>query len=70
VTAPDPEPTLCRLHATLGRAEECPENACAFWEPGGAVLAGRCAFEDLDVEGRPELAPFLLRIRERLESAR
>jgi len=24
---------------------------CPFWEPGGAVLSGRCAFERLDLSG-------------------
>ena len=62
-------PRLCRLNETLGVAEECPEAACPFWEPGGAVLAGRCAFEGLDLAGRRDLAGYLLRIREGLHSA-
>jgi len=32
------------------------------------VLAGRCAFEHLDLAGRPEVAEELLRIRALLES--
>jgi hypothetical protein len=62
-------PRLSRLNETLGVAEECPEAACPFWEPGGAVLAGRCAFEELDFAGRRDLAGYLLRIREGLHSA-
>ncbi len=69
MTAPKLEPRLCRLHVTLGRIEACPEEACAFWEPGGVVLDGRCAFEQIDIAGRPELAPFLLDLRNTLESA-
>jgi hypothetical protein len=60
---------LCSLEATVGRHEACPEGACPFWEPGGAVLDGRCAFEQLDVKADPALAGWLLEIRERLASA-
>jgi hypothetical protein len=59
----------CRLNEAFGVAEECPEEACPFWEPGGAVLAGRCTFEGLDLAGRRDLAGYLLRIREGLHSA-
>jgi hypothetical protein len=59
----------CRLHAALGRAEACPEAACGFWEPGGAALDGRCAFELVDMTGRAELAAVLLDVRSALESA-
>jgi hypothetical protein len=62
-------PRLCRLNETVGVAEECPEEACPFWEAGGAVLPGRCAFEGLDLAGRRDLAGYLLRIREGLHSA-
>jgi hypothetical protein len=60
---------LCRLNEALGVAEECPEEACAFWEPGGAVLAGRCTFESLDFSGRGDLATYLLRLRAGLRTA-
>ena len=43
------------------------ESGCPFWEPGGAVLKGRCAFEQLDLLGRSELACELLRIRDALD---
>lgn len=62
-------PQLCRLSETLGVAEECPEAACPFWEPAGAALAGRCAFEGVDLAGRRDLAGFLLRIRARFHAA-
>jgi len=60
---------LCTLEATVGKLEACPEGACPFWEPGGAALAGRCAFEELDVAADAALATWLLEIRERLASA-
>jgi hypothetical protein len=58
----------CALEHAMGRAAPCPENACPFWEPGGAVLPARCAFDRLDLSGRPEVAAELLRIRSLLES--
>jgi len=56
----------CRLDALAGGESLCPEEGCPFWEPGGAVLEGRCAFERLDLAGRPALVSELLRVRERL----
>jgi hypothetical protein len=63
------ETRLCSLQAVVGKVEACPEGACPFWEPGGAVLDGRCAFEELDVAADAALATWLLEIRERLASA-
>lgn len=60
---------LCSLEAVVGRAEACPEDACPFWEPGGAALDGRCAFEQLDITTDAALATWLLDIRGRLSSA-
>jgi hypothetical protein len=60
---------LCRLNEAFGVAEECPEKACPFWEPGGAVLAGRCTFEGLDLSGRRDLAAYLLQLRAGLRTA-
>ncbi len=60
---------LCRLQYAAGRVEACPEERCPFWEPGGAVIEGRCVFERLDLPGSPKLAAWLLRIRTMLESA-
>ena len=59
---------LCSLEAAVGRSEACPEDACPFWEPGGAALGGRCAFEQLGIEADQELAAWLLEIRGRLET--
>jgi hypothetical protein len=60
---------ICRLEQVTGREAPCPEAGCPFWEPGGAVLEGRCAFERLDLEGRPQVVSELLRVRRLLESA-
>jgi hypothetical protein len=60
---------LCRLSATIGREEACPEAGCPFWEPGGAALEGRCAIERLELEGRDDVAAWLVRLRARLEAA-
>jgi len=60
---------FCRLDATAGRERICPEGACSFWEPGGAVIEGRCAFEQVDLEGRPSLVCELLRLRGLLDAA-
>jgi len=60
---------LCSLAAAAGRNEACPEGACPFWEPGGAALPGRCAFEQLDLAGEGELAGWLLELRALLGSA-
>jgi hypothetical protein len=57
---------FCSLEAAVGKAEACPEGGCPFWEPGGAVLEGRCAFEELDITADVVLAAWLLEIRERL----
>lgn len=62
------DPRLCRLKAELGHAETCPEGRCAFWEPGGAVLDGRCALEGIDLTGRRDVAAWLLRVRRQLEA--
>jgi hypothetical protein len=60
---------LCSLEEAIGRYVRCAETKCAFWEPGGAVLHGRCAFERLDLHARAEIAEELLRIRGLLDSA-
>jgi hypothetical protein len=60
---------LCSLEVAVGELHACPENACPFWEPGGAALAGRCAFEQLDVATDASLAAWLLELRERLATA-
>lgn len=62
-------PRRCSLAAAVGRPEACPAEACPFWEPGGAALGGRCAFERLDISADASLAAWLLEIRERLGDA-
>jgi hypothetical protein len=64
------EQHLCRLTSIVGDPEPCPEDRCPFWEPGGAVLSGRCGFEQVQFEDNADLAGFLLRIRRALEQAR
>lgn len=61
-------PAACRLHQALGRVEPCRPACCPFWEPGGAVLAGRCALEHLSLR-RGDLARRLLDLRRELEEA-
>lgn len=60
---------LCRMHAALGRRESCTGRDCAMWE----ASADRCVLAELEldreVERSPELAGYLLRIREQLEAA-
>lgn len=60
----------CRLASVARHPENCPEDLCAFWEPGGAVFPGRCGFEQVDLADNPDLAGFLLRIRHALEQTR
>lgn len=63
------ETRLCSLETAAGRTEACSEDACPFWEPGGAALSGRCAFEELGISADSGLASWLLEIRQRLETA-
>jgi hypothetical protein len=62
----------CMLRlAAEGKTEVCPRDRCSFWEPGGAVLEGRCLMERLGVDvRRPDLAAYLLETRRRLDQAR
>jgi hypothetical protein len=69
VMATQEEPRLCTLATAVGKSEACPEAACPFWEPGGAALHGRCAFEALGLPADAGLAEWLLEIRGRLEDA-
>jgi hypothetical protein len=65
----DPVTRLCRLESIAGRERACPREGCSFWEPGGAVLDGRCMFERVDLAAWPALAGDLIDIRERLDAA-
>ena len=42
--------TLCALHLATGTRDECPAEACAFWEDGGAVVESGCIFERVRLE--------------------
>ncbi len=60
----DSDTHRCRLAALAQRDEAC-TSSCPFWEPGGAVLEGRCAFETVELEGRAPLVMELLELRQR-----
>lgn len=66
------EPKSCTLRLVAqGKTEACPQEQCAFWEPGGAAVDGACFVERLGVDlSTPDLATYLLDVRERLEQAR
>jgi hypothetical protein len=66
------EPRACSLRLTaVGEFEQCPRQRCVFWEDGGAVMPGSCAIERLGIDiGTPDLAAYLLELRERIEQAR
>jgi hypothetical protein len=59
----------CRLDSLAGATTLCTEGDCPFWEPGGAVLDGRCAFEGVDLLRSPAVVSELLRLREELTAA-
>jgi hypothetical protein len=60
---------LCVLEQVArGEATACLETDCPFWEPGGAVLAGRCALDEVDLAGRADVARELLGVRDRLRT--
>ena len=65
------EPKVCHLHLTLGTVEACPGGACPFWEQGGVALPAGCELERLGIDlDSPDLAKYLLGLREQLEAAR
>jgi hypothetical protein len=67
----DSEPKVCHLHLALGTVEACPGGACPFWEHGGIALPAGCELERLGIDlDRPDLAEYLLELREQLEAAR
>ncbi len=59
----------CLLAEVRGRVESCPRGACAYWEAGGAALAGSCLLRraGLDLQRRPQLVRLLEKIRRTLE---
>lgn len=65
------EPKRCTLRLATGVVEFCPQQRCAFWEEGGAVVEGGCVIERLGPDVRkPEVADYLADVRERLDRAR
>jgi hypothetical protein len=62
---------LCTIEFAVGEVEACPQGACPFWEEGGAALDAGCGLDrlGLDIE-RPDVAEYLLELRNQLETAR
>lgn len=60
------EARLCRLEQMEGREVVCPEEKCAFWEPGGEVVRGRCVLHGVDFTTESRLAKWLLDFRNAL----
>lgn len=54
----------------LGDGERCTRSDCLYWEPGGATVWGRCAFENVDLRRQPDLVAALRRIRDQTEDDR
>ena len=61
----------CALAAAAGSPEPCCSGECAYWEPGGAVLEGRCMLERFlpAADWTPDLAAAWLRLRGELGHA-
>ena len=57
---------LCRLEQTEGREVWCPEEGCAFWEPGNVAVKGSCVLHGIDFAHEPGLAPYLIELRDAL----
>jgi hypothetical protein len=55
---------ICRMKESLGEPEACPGDLCPFWE------GSHCALDRVDFRDRPELAGFLLELRNELDSAK
>ena len=65
------EPKRCTLRLATGVVEFCPQQRCAFWEEGGAVVEGGCVIERLGPDVRkPDVAGYLVEVRERFDKAR
>jgi len=61
---------VCRIHLAVGQVEACPGRACPFWELGDGAFDEGCALERLALDlDRPDLAAYLLDLRETLERA-
>jgi len=60
------EPKRCTLRLATGVVEFCPQQRCAFWEEGGAVVEGGCVIERLGLDvRRADVAGYLGEVRER-----
>jgi hypothetical protein len=65
------EPKRCTLRLATGALELCPQERCVFWEAGGAVVEGGCVIDRLGLDvRRPDVAGYLVEVRERLGQAR
>jgi hypothetical protein len=65
------EPKRCTLRLATGVVEYCRQQRCAFWEEGGAVAEGGCVIERLGLDvRRPDVAGYLVELRERLDQGR
>jgi hypothetical protein len=56
----------CTLYETVGLREPCPGKLCAFWESGACVIKQLAT----PTEGRPDIAAWLLDLRQTLEAQR
>jgi|GEM_PF-3210227 hypothetical protein len=56
----------CSLYETIGKNEPCPGEPCAFWETGACVITQLAT----PIEGRPDIAAWLLDLRHTLEEQR
>lgn len=56
----------CTVYEAVGLKEPCPGEACAFWENGACGLKQLA----MPVEGRPDIAGWLLELRQTLEAQR
>ncbi len=67
--SPTAEFRVCRLQYVASLVGACPEDRCPFWEPGGAVLDGRCALEQLSTRDSRTLGTWFPQIRAQLQRA-
>jgi hypothetical protein len=66
----EPKPCTIRVVAE-GKAEECPRDRCVFWEPRTPWTDGSCVLDRTGVDiNRPDLAGYLIEVRDRLEQVR
>jgi hypothetical protein len=63
-------PCTIRLVAE-NKTEACPRDRCLFWEAATRSTDGTCLLERLGMEvKRPDVAAYLLEVRDRLDAAR